>query len=99
MKNVIFQHGSIPLINRVSDGVRFLASPPLAVHERVTSLLDSGITPDSDLLKARLKDAFCRSLNALLIDEPLLSVELEHLARLKNEKYLNDNWNIHGDGA
>lgn len=99
LKNVIFQHGSIPLINRVSDGVRFLASPPPAVHELVTSLSDAGIAPDFSLLKARLKDAFCSSLNALLIDEPLSSVELEHLARLKNEKYLNDNWNIHGEGA
>jgi len=99
MKNVIFQHGSIPLINWVSDGVRFLASPPPAVHELVTSLSDAGIAPDFSFLKARLKDSFCSSLNALLIDEPLSSVELGHLARLKTEKYLNDNWNIYGEGA
>lgn len=99
MQNIVFQHGSIPLINRVSDGIRFLAAPPPAVHDLVTSLSDAGIAADLPSLKAYLKDAFSSSLNTQLMNESLSSAELEHLARLKNDKYQNDNWNIYGEGA
>lgn len=98
-RNVIFQHGSIPLINRVSDGIRFLAVPPAGIAEHVTSLLDAGIAPEPECLNVRLKNAFCSSLNALLVDEPLSSAERERLVTLKHDKYQNNNWNIYGEGV
>jgi lipoate-protein ligase A len=99
MRQVIFQHGSIPLIDRVEEGVRLLHIPPLGLDGRVTCLLDEGIAPDSEFLKARLKDAFCKNLDVLLMDDPLTENEQELAARLKSEKYLNENWNLRGEGV
>jgi len=99
MKQVIFQHGSIPLIGRLEDAIQFLRLRPSGLEKRVTCLSDEGIAPDSEFLKARLKDAFRRNLNAVLVDDPLTCAEQELAARLKNEKYLNENWNMHGEGG
>lgn len=98
MKQVIFQHGSVPLIDRVEDGVQYLRVRPLSLQDRVTCLSDEGIVPDFGLLKVRLKDAFRTSFDALLIDEPLSDAEQELAAQLKYGKYLNENWNVHGEG-
>jgi lipoate-protein ligase A len=97
-REVIFQHGSIPLIGRVDDGIQFLRVRPGGVKERVTSLSESGIAPDSEFLKTRLKDAFCNNLRPELRDGPLTGDEQKLVERLISEKYLNDNWNVHGEG-
>jgi lipoate-protein ligase A len=99
MRQVIFQHGSIPLIGRFREGVRFLHIPPLGLDGRVTCLLDEGIAPDSEFLKVRLKGAFSNNLEVLLMDDLLTGDEQELAARLKNEKYLNENWNLRGEGV
>lgn len=98
-KQVIFQHGSIPLIGRIEDGIRFLRLPPAGLENIVTSLSEEGIASDSETLKARLKNAFCNSLDAVLIDEPVRDAEQELAACLKNDKYLNANWNVLGEGG
>jgi lipoate-protein ligase A len=99
MKQVIFQHGSIPLIGRIGDGIQFLRLRPLGIEERVTCLTDEGVKMDSELLKARLMDAFSGSLNAVLVDDSPTSAEQELSAHLKSNKYLNDNWNLQGEGV
>jgi lipoate-protein ligase A len=98
MRQVIFQHGSIPLIGRVEDGIRFLRVRPGGVEERVTSLSESGIAADLEFLTSRLMDAFRNNLQTELIDEPLTVDEQKLVERLKNEKYLDENWNVHGEG-
>ena len=97
-REVIFQHGSIPLIGRVDDGIKFLRVRPRGVKELVTSLSESGIAADSGVLKTRLKDAFLNNLQAELLDETLTGDEQKLVERLKSEKYLNENWNVHGEG-
>jgi len=97
-RGVIFQHGSIPLIGRVEDAIQFLRVRPRGVEERVTSLSESGIAADLEILKSRLKDAFRSNLQAELIDEPFTGDEQKLVERLKSEKYLNENWNLHGEG-
>lgn len=99
MKQVIFQHGSIPLISRVEDGIQFLREHPSGIHERVTSLFEEDIPPDSEILKTKLKDAFRTNLSVELVDEPLTGVEQERVTRLTGEKYLSDSWNVCGEGV
>jgi lipoate-protein ligase A len=98
-KQVVFQHGSIPLIDRVEEGVKFLRQPPLRLDERVTCLFSEGFAQDSEFLKARLIEAFCKNLDVSLMDESLTAYEQELAARLKSEKYLNENWNLRGEGV
>jgi lipoate-protein ligase A len=97
MKQIIFQHGSIPLIGRLEDAIQFLRLRPSCLDECVTSLSEAGIEADSELLRKKLKEAFCSYFSAKLMDEPLTAAELELAACLKSEKYLNDNWNVHGE--
>lgn len=99
MKRVIFQHGSIPLVNRVSEGAQFLRTRPPNLDGSVTALSDESIAPDVELLKSRLKDAFCNNLNTVLIDEPVTDFEKELSVSLENEKYLHKHWNLHGEGV
>lgn len=99
MKQVVFQHGSIPLIGRLEDAVQFLRVRPAGLEESVTCLFDNGIAADSESLKAGLKHAFCDSFDAMLVDEPLKRNELERAACLKKERYLNENWNLHGENG
>lgn len=96
-KRAVFQHGSIPLLGRVADAMPFLRVRPSALEERVTSLSDEGITPDSGFLKVLLREAFCTSLEAQLMNEPLTDAEGELAARLAVGKYLDDSWNVCGE--
>lgn len=98
MKQVIFQHGSIPLLSRFEEGARFLRESPTGLEQRVTSLSAVGIVPDSEFLKAGLKDAFSASLDVLLVDQSLRADEQKLAARLASEKYLQASWNLHGEG-
>lgn len=98
MKQVVFQHGSIPLLARFEEGSRFLCEPPVDLDQRVTSLSAEGIMLDPDILKAMLRDAFCASLDVLLVDQPLRADEQKLAARLVSEKYLQASWNLHGEG-
>lgn len=97
MRKVIFQHGSIPLIGRVDDAIKFLRVRPPGLDKSVTSLSESGIAPESDFLKAALREAFCSNLDVTLMDEPPTADEQIISARLVNEKYLNDSWNLRGE--
>lgn len=97
IKQVIFQHGSIPLLSRFEEGARFLREYPSGLEQRVTSLSDEGVMPDSEFLKGRLKEAFSASLGVLLVDEPLRADERELAARLRSEKYSQSCWNLHGE--
>jgi lipoate-protein ligase A len=97
IKHVIFQHGSIPLIGKLENAIQFLRLSLSGLEERVTCLSDESIEPDSEFLKASLKDAFCNYFGTLLLDEPPTTAEQELASRLKSDKYLNYNWNLHGE--
>lgn len=97
LKQVVFQHGSIPILNRVTDGVVYLRQHPEGVEKRVTSLADEGISTDTAFLKSVLKDAFCSSLGTTLLETNPTDIE-QHLAeKLYREKYLNVHWNLDGE--
>ncbi len=96
-KRIIFQHGSIPLVGREKDGIRFLRKPPTGLEERVTCLADEGVTCDPEFLKDKLKEAFRTNLDALLVDGEWADSYHDDVCRLSSEKYLADEWNLHGE--
>lgn len=95
LKNVIFQHGSIPLVNMSDTGVRFLREIPVGVSECTTSLREEGVLLGEDLLKETLKAAFEKSLGTKLEPGTMTAEERALAARLLG-KYRRDAWNVGG---
>lgn len=99
LKQVVFQHGSIPILNRVANGVVYLQQLPPRLEERVTCLADEGILPDIAFLKSVLKNAFCGNLDTTLIETDPTDREKRLAERLLREKYLDENWNLGGESV
>jgi lipoate-protein ligase A len=58
LRNVIFQHGSIPVVNHAVIGAGFLRKPPAGIEESAGSLQDFGVRFDQLALKKILLEAF-----------------------------------------
>ena len=97
LKQVVFQHGSIPVLNRVADGIVYLRQHPEGVEDRVTCLADEGMSTDSVFLKSILKDAFCTNLGTVLLETNPTYLEQQLAEKLHREKYLNVHWNLDGE--
>ncbi len=98
LKRIVFQHGSIPILDRLAVGVACLRYRPENLAGRVTCLAAQGVVRDTEYLKTVLKNAFCSNLDTSLRETGLSDHELRMADRLLQEKYLNDNWNLNGEG-
>ncbi|HBA72165.1 MAG: lipoate--protein ligase [Geobacteraceae bacterium GWC2_55_20] len=98
LKRIIFQHGSIPILSRVAEGIACLRHRPENLAGRVTCLAAEGVLQDTDYLKTVLKNAFCGNLDTVLKVADPEEYELGLAGRLLHEKYLNENWNLNGEG-
>ncbi len=96
-RQVIFQHGSIPLQNRVEQGVQYLMIRPQGVEQTATCLADEGIAVDCDQLKQTLLQQFARQLGTAVQPDGLTVREQVLSVRLKREKYGVDCWNLEGE--
>lgn len=99
LKQVIFQHGSIPLRNRLSTAVRFLREEPAGLEGGATSLADEGVTGDPGLLRDELAAGFRESFSVALDRCGLTGEERAAAAALRAGKYTRDAWNINGEVA
>lgn len=95
LKNAIFQHGSIPLVNMAEEGMRFLRELPVGVREGTTSLESEGVPLTAEQLKEPLKSAFQECLGTILAKGALSSRERDAARRLLG-KYRGDAWNMGG---
>lgn len=98
LKRIIFQHGSIPILDRLADGIACLRHRLDNLSDRVTCLSAQGVVRDREYLNTVLKNAFCSNLDASLFETGPTNHELRLADRLLHEKYLNDNWNLNGEG-
>jgi len=98
-KNIIFQHGSIPIINRAYQGLQYMRdrSPENAAHS--VSLTDCGVTVEIMVLKSMLMNAFRQHLWVMLDEGGLSAEELCLSQKLLREKYESERWNLQGDVA
>ncbi len=60
LKNVIFQHGSIPIINRSQFGLQYMKDRSPEYADNNVSLFDCGVTADITTLKRLFLEAFER---------------------------------------
>jgi lipoate-protein ligase A len=92
LKNVIFQHGSIPVVNRAVLGAAFMREPPRGIGEGTTSLREEGVLQGIDDLKALMAAAFCGTMPATLIGSQLSRQEESVAASLAEGKHSSDLW-------
>lgn len=92
LKNVIFQHGSIPVVNRAELGAAFLRKPPPGISEGVTSLREQGVKECVDHLKGLMAAAFKETMPATLIESRLTEEEERLAASLAEGKHSSDLW-------
>lgn len=94
-RQVIFQHGSIPIKDRVADGVVYLAQQPELMS--VTSLQSEGIRADEKTLKQVLQQQFCERMSVRLQPDLLSNQETTLVQHLVACKYQNRRWNLESE--
>lgn len=93
-KNMVFQHGSIPLsFNKRLFEPLFKKGSGI---EETSSLYKVGIRKDRVQLKEMIKDSFSKSFKCELIDDKLTLNEIKKAKHLFETKYSKDSWNIDG---
>jgi lipoyl(octanoyl) transferase len=75
LKNIIFQHGSIPLRNCLCAAAPFVREPTHGIAEETTALSDFGGSISLEEIKGRLVEAFCETLASALIPGGLTADE------------------------
>jgi len=97
LKNVIFQHGSIPIINRARHGLQYMKDRAPEYAENAVSLYDCGVNVDITALKSMLVEAFKQNMD-VDISAVGLSPDERHMSEeLLTAKYATDRWNLQGD--
>jgi len=80
LKNVIFQHGSIPLRQIANEGNTYLVQPDYGIVERTTSLEDQGVTVGVEQLANLLIRSFAESFSVVFKHDELTAAEQEAAA-------------------
>jgi lipoyl(octanoyl) transferase len=96
LRAAVLQHGSIPLENRVQDGLRYLKEPAPAAAEAV-SLAELGLTPPLPELKRMLADSFQEALGVRLLPDCLTDQEVSVAVKLEQKKYCCSGWSLEGE--
>ena len=96
LRKAVFQHGSIPLMDRVATGIGFLREKPSGLDRSVADLAMLGVNIPEEVLKKRLAAAFAGALGGTLVPSEMTAAERERAACLASGKYAADNWNRNG---
>jgi len=95
-KGIIFQHGSLPLVNRAATGLSFMKDREPGLADDAASLEQCGIPVDYGLIRRKLLDAFRKSLAVELSPQPLTEREHSLAGELLVGRYGSDRWNFEG---
>ena len=96
-KNIIFQHGSIPIINRAHYGLQYMKDRSPGQAGNTVSLSDCGVSADILTLKTMLLGAFRRRLGVAISVDCLTLNEQRLSQKLLAEKYATNRWNLQGE--
>lgn len=89
LRNVIFQHGSIPLVNHAGYGAGFLREQPAGIGEVTAALGDFRPGLALKELRKQMAEAFAGTCSADLADDGLSAQEQEVAASLARRKASN----------
>jgi lipoate-protein ligase A len=96
LKGIIFQHGSIPLLNRAATGLTYMRDQAAEHAAGTASLADLGITDDAATLQSALQQAFRSHFGVMLQQDRLTEAEQQDMAQLLRSKYGSNAWNLEG---
>ncbi len=96
LRNIIFQHGSIPLSRHVEEGLACMADKSPRHAQGLTSLAECGIQSAPELLQEELLATFSRYFGVELREKALRPEEESWASTLKTMKYSTDSWNMEG---
>ena len=98
LKQVIFQHGSIPLKGHLEAGLRCLKNSPESLELKVTDLCTEGVLLPVEQLKQQLVNCFAGQQSQRdLLPETLTDKEQVSATALLQGKYMTDCWNLRGE--
>lgn len=98
LKGIIFQHGSIPLVNRAQTGLNFMRNQAPQQIQEVTGLAECGVLIEMDSLRKEMVSAFSDCFTVALREEPLSMQEQADAVQLQTIKYGSGSWNMEGVG-
>jgi lipoate-protein ligase A len=96
LKGIIFQHGSIPLINRAAAGLSYMREQDSEHAEGTASLAEYGVSAGRDGLLQEITAAFSEHFGIVLRDGSLSVAEQADVERLLANKYRSESWNLEG---
>lgn len=96
-KNIIFQHGSIPIVNWALEGLQYMNDRSPGHAGNTVSLSDCGVSADTKQLKRMLVEAFRRHMGVETCLGGLTQEEQCMSQDLLLKKYTSDRWNLQGD--
>ncbi len=96
LKNVIFQHGSVPLVDRSLDGLGFMIEQLEGFAGSVTSLASEGVALPLEQVRGALIEGWREAISPRLISGVLTEQERAEAERLLAEKYGTRSWNLEG---
>lgn len=99
LKEVIFQHGSIPLLNRAATGLRYMRDQAPEHAGGAVSLAECRVNMDWNSLIPVLASAFSDHFNAVFQRDSLSQREQADMESLCAGKYRADLWNLEGVAA
>jgi len=99
-KDIIFQHGSIPLKSHIEQAVPMLRGCPKIDRAKATSLSHAlGRDIGYKSLKDTLIKSFKQVFNSDILESSLSQREISLARTLLNEKYIKKEWNLYRDAC
>jgi len=96
MKQLVFQHGSIPIMNRSREGLTYMRDNSPEYAAATVSLAELGVVQNRERLCRELAAAFADTVGVRLVREGLSSAEKKSAEMLLLRKYGSDAWNMEG---
>ncbi len=96
LKGTIFQHGSIPLLNRAAAGLAYMRDRSPDYAAGVVSLVECGVSDTKEELMARLESEFAGHFAVELLHDRLSDEEQRICGELLADRYGTDLWNLKG---
>lgn len=94
-RDLIFQHGSIPLRLKIDKFLPFLRDKPERLEEKTCSLEEVlGRKTSFIELETILKESFKETFSVDLLEQDLTAKEKDLAFKLKQEKYRTPHWNL-----
>jgi lipoyl(octanoyl) transferase len=98
-KDIVFQHGSIPLRNCLPDALAYVrdSAGSASLEHATVSLEELNLTPQAGLVKEIIADSFQQNFAVTLLRSGLEPAEHQAALNLLENKYALEKWNRYGE--